>query len=406
MTHAQIPRILLPAAHVPPIPSKARSDALADHLANESASSPFLPLLDVRAGTEWVRQDLDLLWRTVLDHGRFVDGPEVETFESRFADYCGAAACVGVGSGFDALELMLTALGIGPGDEVVLPGNAPVATAGAICAVGAFPRFVDVLPKTLEIDEAAAAAAINRRTVAVIAVHMYGQMADVERLELLVQRNGLVLLEDASEAPGARFGNHRAGSMGRAAAFSFGPTMNLGGLGDGGAIVSDDAELVARVRQLADHGRSAVNPYVYEVGGRESRLDTLQAAVLTAKLGRLDEANRARQALVQRYRERLPSECVLVSEHPRSRSANHRAVVLVRNRSAVSRSLSRAGIGWGVHYPVPCHRQPAFAEFGDEDLPVSDRAAERVLSLPLSPTMTEGQVDRVCEVLTRTLRQR
>jgi dTDP-4-amino-4,6-dideoxygalactose transaminase len=406
VTHAEIPRSFIPPAELPPALLPPRGDGRPGHSGSHLASSPFIPLLDVRAGTDRLRDDLDRLWRTVLGHGRFVDGPEVEEFESRFAEYCGSSHCAGVGSGSDALEFILTALGIGPGDEVILPGNAPVETAGTVCAVGGFPRFVDVLPKTLEIDPAAVTAAINRRTVAIIAVHTYGEMADVDRLEPLAQRNGLALIEDATQAPGATFGERRAGSVGRAAAFGFVPGTDLGALGDGGVVVSDDAELIARVRQLADRGRSADNSYVHEVRGRESRLDTLQAAVLSVKLDRLDDANRVRRTLVQRYRERLPSECVPVAEHPRSWSANHLAVVLVRDRLAVTRTLSRAGIGWGLHYPVPCHRQPAFAEFVDDDLPVAERAAERVLSLPLSSTMTAGQVDRVCEVLARTRRRR
>ncbi|MGY1805941.1 DegT/DnrJ/EryC1/StrS family aminotransferase [Blastococcus sp. SYSU D00669] len=397
------------SAHPVPVPritAAPSSDAVGEAVPDRLGNPPFIPLLDVRAGTRLLRGELDRAWRTVLAHGRFTDGPEVETFESQFADYCGTSACVGVGSGSDALELSLAALGIGPGDEVVLPGNAFVGTAEAVCAVGAFPRFVDVLPTTLQIDPDAVAGAVNRRTAAVIAVHMYGQMADVDRLEAVAQRHGLVLLEDATQAPGATFGSRRAGSVGLAAAFSFAPGTNLGGLGDGGALVSDDSWLLARVRQLADHGRSPDDRHEHGLRGRRSRLDTLQAAVLGVKLAHLDDDNRARRILVQRYRERLPLDCPLVGQHPQAQSVHHHVVVQVKEREAATRALSRDGIGWALHYPVPCHRQPAFAEFADDVLPVAERAAERVLSLPLSPTMSYAQVDRVSEVLSRERRRR
>ncbi|NYJ05902.1 DegT/DnrJ/EryC1/StrS family aminotransferase [Petropleomorpha daqingensis] len=363
--------------------------------------SPFIPFLDLRAGNEVVRKELDRAWRDVLGHGRFTGGPEVEIFESEFAEYCDSAHCIGVGNGTDALELILAALGIGPGDEVIVPGNTFVATAEAICAAGAFPRFVDVRPTTLEIDPDAVEEAINPRTVAIIAVHLYGQMAEVDRLESIAARHGLVLLEDAAQAHGARFGGRRAGSIGRAAAFSFYPAKNLGALGDGGAVLTDDDEIASRVRQLANHGRARESHWVHDVSGRNSRLDTLQAAVLSVKLPKLDEQNHKRRVLMQHYREQLPRRCMPLAQHGLAESVHHLAVVQVRDRAAATHVMSVAGIGWGLHYPVPCYRQPAFAEFVDEKLPVTDRAAERILSLPLSPTMTVAQVDRVCQVLSR-----
>ena len=364
-------------------------------------TSPFIPFLDLRAGNEMVRRELERVWREVLAHGRFTGGPEVEIFEGQFAQYCDSAHCVGVGNGTDALELILSALGIGPGDEVIVPGNTFVATAEAVCAVGAFPRFVDVCATTLELDPDAVEDAVNPRTVAIMAVHLYGQMAEIDRLQAVAARHGLVLLEDAAQAHGARFAGRRAGSVGRAAAFSFYPGKNLGALGDGGAVLTDDDEIASRVRQLANHGRGRDSHWVHEVCGRNSRLDTLQAAVLSVKLARLDEQNRKRRALMQRYREQLPRRCMPLAQHRLAESVHHLAVVQVRDRSAATHALSLAGIGWGLHYPVPCYRQPAFAEYIDEKLPVTDRAAERILSLPMSPTMTVAQVDRVCQVLAR-----
>jgi dTDP-4-amino-4,6-dideoxygalactose transaminase len=368
-------------------------------------TTPSIPFLDVQGITGLVREELDACWHHVVSHGRFIGGPEVETFEARFAEYCGTAHCVGVGNGTDALEVILVALGIGRGDEVIVPTNTFVATVEAVCAAGARPRFVDVLPDTLEIDPDAVAAAVGPRTAAVMAVHMFGQMVDVDRLAPIAERHGIALIEDAAQAHGARFGGRRAGSIGAAAGFSFYPGKNLGALGDGGAVVSDDGALVSRIRQVGNHGRAGSGHHLHDVRGRNSRLDTLQAALLTAKLSRLEADNDRRRALMQRYRERLPAGCVPLAEHPRALAVYHLAVVQVPDRLAATTALDAAGIGWGLHYPIPCHRQPAFDEFADGPLPIAERAAERILSLPMSPTLTTAQVDRVCEVLATAVRR-
>lgn len=358
-----------------------------------------VPFMDLAAVNGRHRQVLDEAWQSVLAHGRFVGGPEVARFEAEFAAYCGATHAVGVANGTDALELIFEALGIGRGDEVIVPTNTFVATVEAVCAVGARPRFVDVLPDTLLIDPDAAEAAVTRQTAAVVAVHLYGQMVDPGPLSAMAARRGLALVEDAAQAHGATFAGRRAGSVGVAAAFSFYPGKNLGALGDGGAVVSSDAELVGRLRRIADHGRSSRDRHRHDVRGRNSRLDSLQGAVLSAKLASLDEANERRAALVARYRRRLPATVVPLAEHLLSRSAHHLGVVQVDDRPEVTRRLDRARIGWGVHYPVPCHLQPAFAEFSTVLFPVAEAAAGRILSLPLSPAMSDDQVDRVCAVL-------
>ena len=363
-----------------------------------------IPFLDVRGMTQHARDRLDRCWEEVLDHGRFIGGAEVAAFEARFADFCDSAHCVGVANGTDALELILAALDIGPGDEVIVPANTFVATVEAVCAVGAHPRFVDVLPDTLEVDPDAVADAIGPRTAVIMAVHLFGQMADVDRLTALAQRHGLALVEDAAQAHGARFGGRRAGSVGVAAGFSFYPGKNLGALGDGGAVVSNDAAVVAKIRQLANHGRAIESHHVHDLRGRNSRLDTLQAALLTAKLVHLDEENSQRRALMQRYGERLPAGYTPLAQHPRAESVHHLAVVQVANRAEATAALDAAGIGWGLHYPVPCHRQPAFADFADGPLPVTEMAAARILSLPMSPTLTDAQVDRVSDVLLQATR--
>jgi dTDP-4-amino-4,6-dideoxygalactose transaminase len=360
-------------------------------------SVPFLDLASVNGA---LQSDYELAWKTVLHHGRFVGGPEVDLFEASFAAYCETTACVGVANGTDALELILVGLGIGRGDEVIVPTNTFVATAEAVCAVGARPRFVDVLPDTLLLDSDAVAAAVRPATAAVIAVHLFGQMVDLDALFPVARRYGLAVIEDASQAHGARLRGRRAGSAGAAAAFSFYPGKNLGALGDGGAVVTGDAQLAGRIRQRANHGRAAANWHVHDQRGRNSRLDTLQAAMLSAKLADLDNSNLARRRAMERYKQQLPPSFRPVATHPAAESVHHLAVIRVEDRAAVTTQFDRHGIGWGIHYPIPCHRQPAYEEFG-ECLPVAEEAAEQILSLPMSPTLTDVQVDRVCEVLWR-----
>ncbi len=360
-----------------------------------AAGVPFYDLAGVNAD---LRQEFDIAWKSVLAHGGYVNGPEIERFEQDFADYCEVAACVGVANGTDALELILAGLNIGRGDEVIVPANTFIATAEAVCAVGARPRFVDVSPGTLLVDPEAVEAAVNPSTAAVVGVHLYGQMVDVDRLVVITARHGLAFIEDAAQAHGARFAGRRAGSVGVAAAFSFYPGKNLGALGDGGAVVTNDLGLAERVRSIANHGRSGADRYRHVHRGRNSRLDTLQAALLSAKLPRLDAANARRAAAMATYRTLLPLGCEPIAVQPEADHVYHLAIVQVADRPGVTAALSAAGIGWGVHYPIPCHRQPAFSTF-HEELPVVERTADRVLSLPMSPTLRDDEIARVCNVL-------
>lgn len=362
-----------------------------------------VPFLDLAGVNSALLEEFDLGWKSVLDHGGYIGGPEVERFEREFAAYCGTQACIGVANGTDALELVLAGLGIGPGDEVIVPANTFIATAEAVCAVEARPRFVDVCPDTLLIDPQAVQAAITGSTAAVIAVHLYGQMVDPEPLSAVAARHGLALIEDAAQAHGASHRGYRAGSVGIAAGFSFYPGKNLGALGDAGAVVTSDATLAERVRCLANHGRSARDRHLHTRIGRNSRLDSLQAAVLSAKLRRLDADNNRRSVAMAAYRELLPDHCVPVVVQPGAEPVYHLAVVQVRDRAAVTTALTGAGVGWGLHYPVPCHRQPAFADSGcgapAGSLPIAEAAADRILSLPMAPTLGDGQLARVCDVL-------
>ncbi|MBV9313915.1 MAG: DegT/DnrJ/EryC1/StrS family aminotransferase [Pseudonocardia sp.] len=357
-----------------------------------------VPFLDLASVTSAIRGELELAFAEVLDHGRFINGPEVARFEAEFAGYCQARACVGVANGTDALELILSGLGIGPGDEVIVPTNTFIATAEAVCYVGARPRFVDVLPDTLLIDPDAAEAAVGPNTAAIIGVHLFGQMVDIDRIQEVARKQGLAFIEDAAQAHGARFAGQRAGGVGVAAGFSFYPGKNLGALGDGGAIVTQDTALADKIRRLADHGRSAESRFNHDLRGRNSRLDSLQAAALSIKLRGLDQANAGRVRAWEQYAAELPEHVQLVSRHPKAEAVYHLAVVEVDNREAVCAALTAAGIGWGLHYPVPCHLDSAYAEFTGR-MPVAERAASRILSLPMSPNLSQQQVTTVCDVL-------
>jgi dTDP-4-amino-4,6-dideoxygalactose transaminase len=359
-----------------------------------------VPFFDLTAINGRIRKDLDLAWESVLAHGRFIDGPEVEQFEREFADYCGVKECVGVGNGTDALELIMMALGIGKGDEVIIPTNTFIATAEAVCAVGARPRFVDVRPDSLLMDFDAVDAAINCSTAAIVSVHMYGQMIEPERILEMGRKRGLVVIEDAAQAHGASFAGRRSGSVGIAAAFSFYPSKNLGALSDAGAVVSSDPGLISKVRSLANHGRAKHDRNRHDLRGRNSRMDSLQAAVLSVKLRLLDRDNGLRAQVMERYQMGLPSAFKPVSVDPRAASVYHLAVVQVSNRDKVITALTRAGIGFGVHYPLPCHLQPAFSKFR-RHMPVAEYAAQRILSLPMSPILSKAQTSAVCGTLQR-----
>ena len=363
-----------------------------------------IPFLDLGSINSRLQDAFDVAWKTVLDHGGYIGGPEVERFEREFAAYCETDACVGVANGTDALELILVGLGIGRGDEVILPTNTFVATVEAVCAAGARPRFVDVCPDTLLIDPDAVQAAITPVTAAVIVVHLYGQMVDTEPISEIAARHGLALIEDAAQAHGARHRGRRAGSVGVAAGFSFYPGKNLGALGDAGGVVTSDVTLAMRIRSLANHGRSHTDRHRHSQVGRNSRLDSVQAAVLSAKLRCLDADNASRVATMSQYRALLP-DGVAVAVQPGAEPVYHLAVIQVGNRLTVTDALSAASIGWGLHYPVPCHLQPPYQDGARPgQLPVAEAAADRVVSLPMSPILHEAQVTRVGDVLRSVLR--
>lgn len=362
--------------------------------------------LDLAAMHAEVREELDRAWHEISTSGAFVGGAAVERFEAEWAAACGTAHAVGVANGTDALHLLLRASGIGPGDEVIVPANTFIATAAAVVLAGAVPRFVDVDPDTLLLRADIAEAAVTPRTAAIFAVHLYGQPVDADALARVAQRAGLALFEDAAQAHGATWRGRPAGSLGQAGCFSFYPGKNLGAFGDAGAVVTDDRALAERIRSLANHGRSATSKHHHDEVGTNSRLDGLQAAVLTVKLGRLDAWTAGRRRAAARYRGGLAgTPAVPVAQAEGAESAYHLQVVRVHDRDALRQALDRRGIGTGIHYPVPCHHQEAFAGQGHERLPAVEQAAGEILSLPMFPHLTDAQVDAVCAAVGDACRQ-
>jgi dTDP-4-amino-4,6-dideoxygalactose transaminase len=367
--------------------------------------SDVVPFTDLGAMTREVRSAVGHAWRQLLDSSGFIGGDAVRHFEEEWSAYCGTSHAVGVASGTDAIRLTLTALGIGAGDEVIVPANTFVASAAAIVLAGATPRFADVDPETLLLSEKTVEAEITNRTRAVLAVHLYGQTPDMDALGRVAAKEGLLIIEDAAQAHGATWRNRRAGALGCAGCFSFYPGKNLGAFGDAGAVVTSDPDLAARIRCLSDHGRPPGSHDRHEAVGTNSRLDALQAAVLTAKLARLDDWTRARRSLAAKYRAAFADGPVrLVREQPPAGGAYHLAVVRARHRDRVRQSLTEMGIQTGIHYPTPCHMQAPYRCYAAAPLPVTEQAAGEVLSLPIFPHMTDAQVARVCEAVHRACR--
>lgn len=374
----------------------------------ELTTVPFTDL-GAMAGEVWPEIQQDYL-ACLLD-GAYIGGPAVAAFERAWAAYCGVDHVVGLASGTDALQLSLTALGVGPGDEVVVPANTFIATAAAVVRAGATPRFADVSDGTLLMTPDTFAEAITPRTRAVIIVHLYGQMPDMAGLVTIARQMGIAVIEDAAQAHGAEWGGRRAGSFGAAACFSFYPAKNLGAFGDAGAAVTSRPELAGDIRSLANHGRSRGHSHFdHDRIGTNSRLDALQAISLSGKLAHLDEWTERRIAVASRYRELL-SSCEftgtglkLTATEPLARHVYHLFVVRVPRRDSVRAELAQRGIQTGVHYPVPCHKQPPLRWLAERPLPVAEQAASELLSLPMFPHMTDCQVDYVCESLSGALR--
>jgi len=367
-----------------------------------------IPLVDLTRQFRDLREELLPALVDVMARADFILGDAVRAFEREFADYLGVRHALGVASGTDALAIALRALGIGPGDDVVVPSMTFVATALAVTQVGARPIVADVDPGTLTLTAEEVERHATPRTRAVVPVHLFGHPADLDPILEVARARGLVVLEDACQAHGARYRGKRCGAFGRAAAFSFYPGKNLGAYGDGGAVTADDDEVAAAVRSLRDYGRPG-GKFRHEAKGTNSRLDTLQAAVLRTKLARLDAWNARRAALAGRYVERLAGVpgLGLPIVRPDCEPAWHLFVVRIAGgrRDEVLHALAARGIGASVHYPLPVHLQPCYAELGlgPGSRPVAERAAAEVLSLPLYPEMPESSVDEVAAAVREAL---
>ncbi len=359
-----------------------------------------VPFLDLAALHAELHVELAEAATRVLASERVLLGPELTSFEQAWAAATGARHAVGVGSGLDALSLGLRALGVGPGDEVLVPAHTFVATWLAVVHVGAVPVPVDASPDTGLWDAETVAAAVGPRTRALLPVHLYGHPVDLDPLLELAARHDLRVLDDAAQAHGARYRGRPVGALAHATAWSFYPGKNLGALGDGGAVTTDDPELADRLRSLRNYGSS--EKYVHDEIGWNSRLDELQAAFLSVKLPRLEEFNARRTAVARRYTEALgDTHLVLPTTTAGATPAWHLYVVRTPHRDALRGHLAAHGIETGVHYPVPPHRQAAFAgsAAAGAHLPATERLAREVLSLPMGPHLTAGQQERVIEAV-------
>ncbi len=364
-----------------------------------------IPLVDLSLQHRQIAEEVEQGFAEVLAAGDFIGGKAVAAFEQEFAEFVGTEHCVGVGNGTDALEMALRALGVGPGDEVVLPANTFVATAEAVVRAGARPVLVDVDDAALLLDPSLVAPALTERTKAVIPVDLYGQAAPFELLAPLVAERGIPVLEDGAQSQGATRNGRSAGDLATIAATSFYPGKNLGAYGDGGAVLTRDPELARRVRVMGAHG--SARKYEHAEFGFNSRLDTLQAVVLRAKLRRLAGWNAQRREAARRYEELLAGHDGV--RLPVTAAGNehvwHLYVVRVQERDRVLAGLHEDGVGAGIHYPVPVHLQPAFSGLGyaEGSFPVSEASAGEILSLPIFPGITAEQQVRVVESLVRLL---
>ncbi len=381
-----------------------------------------VPFADLGALHREVREEVDSLFAEIIDQSSFIGGPFVKSFEENFADYCGTRFAVSCASGTAALKLALMAVGVGQGEEVITVSHTFVATIEAVISVGAHPVFVDIEKETYNLSVGRLAEFLekecqvqpdggvvnkrsNRRVTAVLPVHLYGLAVDMEPVLALAERFRLKVIEDAAQAHGALYSmdgqERKAGTLGQAGAFSFYPGKNLGAMGDGGAVVTDDSERDRRMRSWRDHGQSEKYIYV-SPRGWNMRLDALQCAVLNAKLPRLDDWNEGRRQVAGWYRERLQDDRIALPVEPAGRKhVYHVFVVRVPDRLKVSEELSGRGIQTGLHYPISLHLQEGYRYLGyqEGDFPEAEAAAESILSLPMFPHMTEEQVDYVCREL-------
>lgn len=360
----------------------------------------MLNFIDLAAQQARIKSQIDANIQTVLAHGHYILGPEVAELEAELAAYCGAKYCISCANGTDALQIALMALGVGHGDEVITPGFTYIATAETVALLGAKPIYVDIDEQTYNIDPAKIEAAITDKTKAIIPVSLYGQCADFDAVNAIAAKHKLPVIEDAAQSFGAIYKGTKSGNLSTIACTSFFPSKPLGCYGDGGAIFTNDEQLATVIRQIARHGQD--RRYHHIRVGVNSRLDTLQAAILLPKLAILEEEMQLRQQVAQMYATALQAAGLAAPFiEPHNRSAYAQFTIRIQNRSAVQTALKEAGIPTAVHYPIPLNKQPAVAS--DVSLPVGDLVAEEVLSLPMHPYMTQEQVQQVVAALKSAL---
>ena len=356
----------------------------------------IVPFLDLKAAYTELQTDIDTAVARVLASGYYIHGPEVEAFEVEFAKYCQADHCIGVANGLDALSLALRAMDVQPGDEVIVPSNTFIATWLAVSQCGAIPVPVEPHPATFNIDVSKIEAAITPRTKVIIPVHLYGQPADMDGVLTIAKKHGLRVLEDAAQAHGASYKGRRIGSHGDAVTWSFYPGKNLGAIGDGGAVTTNDPKLAERIQVLRNYGSK--QKYVNEVKGVNSRLDPLQAAILRAKLPHLDEWNNRRREIAKRYQHELAGLGFILPTVPEgTEPVWHLYVICSDDRDGLQARLNAVGITTLIHYPIPPHLQQAYADMGMKvgDYPIAEKMAREVLSIPIGPQMNNAQIEAV-----------
>lgn len=360
-----------------------------------------VPFVDLKAQYETIREEIDLAIEEVVHSANFIGGPMLDTFEREFAAFVGAQYSVGVGNGTDALTLALQAAGLRQGDEVLIPANSFFASAEAVSNAGGNPVFVDVDPLTFHMSPEATARAINKRTRAILPVHLYGRSVDMSPFERLAKEHDLLIVEDCAQAHGAEFGGATVGSSGRLTCYSFYPGKNLGAYGDGGAITTNDPKLNTKLRTLRDHG--SLRKYDHSLIGHNSRLDAIQAAVLSVKLPYLHRWNAARRDHAKYYAMALSGSPILAPEIPSGNEhVFHLFVIRCSKRDQLQQFLSEHNIATGIHYPVPLHLTPAYQSLGvpgKGSNPVSETIAQEILSLPMYPELSESQLQHVTDTL-------
>jgi dTDP-4-amino-4,6-dideoxygalactose transaminase len=368
-------------------------------MSQSSNTQTVVPFVDLKAQYQTIRDEIHAAVDTVFESTQFILGDAVETFESAFANYLGVKHAIGVGSGVDALKIALEAAGVGADDEVIIPANTFIATALAVSATGAKPVLVDCREDTYQTDPHLIGPAITPRTKVIMPVHLYGQSADMSAIVEIARSHGLLVIEDAAQAHGTRFMGQPCGTFGLAGCFSFYPGKNLGAYGDGGAIVTNDDEFAQKVNRLRNYGQQ--QKYVHVEKGTNSRLDTVQAAILNVKLRHLDEWNAARRAHAAVYSDSLANDVIVPTLDPRSTHIFHLYVVRTPHRDKLQKHLAGLGIQTGIHYPIPIHLQEAYSDLGFRRgaFSITEKLADEIVSLPMYAELSQKQIELVVDAV-------